>query len=175
MSEPASRDEDLIREIIAFRDGLQSLSIATLNESNEPESSYAPFVANDQNEVFVFVSGLAAHTWNLLNQGMAGLMFIEDESNATNTFARRRLIYQCRAEPVDKDTGDWNDIMSLFDQRFGRFMNTLRELPDFQLFRLVPYRGSYITGFGKAYTLAGEALSQVIPARPGVSAPEDDG
>jgi putative heme iron utilization protein len=168
MSDAPATDEALIREVVAFRDGLASISIATLNDLGEPESSYAPFVVDHHNNVFVFISGLAAHTANLENNPRAGLMFIEDESGAANAFARRRLQYQCHAEPVARDTDVWKAVMLLFEKRFGRFMETLQALPDFRLFRFVPYRGSYITGFGKTYRLAGERLTEVSPVVPNV-------
>jgi putative heme iron utilization protein len=161
MNNKAKSDVALTQEIVAFRDGFNSMVMATVNNAAEPESSYAPFVVNEKNEVFVFVSGLAGHTRNLNEQGQASLMFIEDESRAANVFARRRLVYQCKSEPVARDSSEWSQSMALFDARFGKFMETLKALPDFQLFRLVPLKGSYVTGFGKAYQLEGDALAQI--------------
>jgi putative heme iron utilization protein len=161
MNNKAKSDAALAQEIVGFRDSFRSMVMATVNKAAEPESSYAPFVVNEQNEVFVFVSGLARHTRNLNERGQASLMFIEDESQAANVFARRRLVYQCKGEPVMRDSDEWSQAMALFDGRFGRFMETLRALPDFQLFRLVPVKGSYVTGFGKAYQLEGDALAQI--------------
>ena len=169
MSDAAANDKALIDEIVTFRDGLDSICIATLNDDGEPEASYAPFVTDHHSNVFVFISGLAAHTRNLENKSSAGLMFIEDEAGAANAFARRRLLYQCRAEPVARETDTWKEVMLLFEKRFGPFMATLQALPDFRLFRFVPYRGSYITGFGKTYRLAGDELGEISPVLPGTA------
>lgn len=166
MNNRAKPDAALAREIVAFRDSFRSMVMATVNNAAEPDSSYAPFVVNEQNEIFVFVSALARHTRNLIEQGRASLMFIEDESQAANVFARRRLVYQCQSEPVARDTDEWRQTMVLFDARFGQFMETLKALPDFQLLRLVPLKGSYVTGFGKAYQLEGESLNRITHLGP---------
>ena len=50
-----------------------------------------------------------------------------------------------RASPVHEE------ILEHFTQRFGRFVNALRSLPDFQLFRLTPRSGLYVRGFGQAF------------------------
>ena len=154
-------DSALTAEIVAFRDSFRSAVLATVDATGVPESSYAPCVIGDAGEIYVFVSMLARHTGNMLKQGGVSLMFIEEESSCSNIFARRRLVYQCGAEVVARDAETWPAVMTRFDERFGKFMQTLKALPDFQLFRLAPRSGSYVTGFGKAYRLTGKDLGQV--------------
>lgn len=154
-------DDALTAEIVAFRDNFRSAILATVDSAGHPESSYAPCVIGDAGAFYVFVSLLARHTGNMLNQGVVSLMFIEEESSCSNLFARRRLVYQCSAEAITRDAESWSVVMTQFDERFGKFMQTLKALPDFQLLRLTPHSGSYVTGFGKAYRLAGDELRQV--------------
>ena len=158
-----------MEEMIAFRESLKSVILATVNTDGELESSYAPYVVNENNEYFVFVSALSRHTPNLIKQRQASLMFIEDESKVANIFARRRLTYQCSAEPVNRDSDKWSKAMVIFFDRFGKFVDTLITLPDFQLFRFVPLEGNYVTGFGKAYTLSGNSLNLISQVRPGIN------
>ena len=51
--------------------------------------------------------------------GKADLLFIQDEGAATNPFARVRLSYACRAEPVAHQTAEWIRVMDRFEQEFG--------------------------------------------------------
>jgi putative heme iron utilization protein len=156
-------------EVVAFRDSFRSAMLATVDRAGAPDASYAPFVLSESGTFHVFVSLLARHTGNMLDQGVASLMLIEEESSSSNIFARRRLVYQCSAQALARDNEAWPDILALFDERFGKFMETLKALPDFQLVRLVPQSGSYITGFGKAYRLTGTELQQVQHIGPGAT------
>ena len=162
-------DEALMAEVVAFRDSFRSAILATVDSAGAPDASYAPFVISESGAFHVFVSLLARHTGNMLDQGIASLMFIEEESASSNIFARRRLVYQCSAQALARDNEAWPDLMAQFDTRFGRFMDTLKALPDFQLVRLVPQSGSYITGFGKAYRLTGTEMQQVQHIGPGTT------
>lgn len=162
-------DESLTAEIVAFRDNFRSAILATVDSAGHPDASYAPFVISESGAFHVFVSLLARHTGNLLDQGVASVMFIEEESGSSNIFARRRLVYQCSAQALARDDETWPTLMAQFDTRFGKFMETLKALPDFQLVRLVPQSASYVTGFGKAYRLTGNELSRVQHIGPGTT------
>jgi putative heme iron utilization protein len=163
-------DASLIADIVAFRDSFRSAILATVDTEGNPESSYAPCVISDAGVFYVFVSLLARHTGNMLNQGAVSLMFIEEESACSNIFARRRLVYQCRAEAIERTADAWQVVMTQFDESFGKFMGALKSLPDFRLIQLTPQAGNYVTGFGKAYRLTGDDLRQVQaigPEKPG--------
>jgi uncharacterized protein (DUF924 family) len=156
-------------DIEAFRAQFQTLTMATTSAAGEPEVSYAPYVVDARNNFYVFVSGLARHTGNLLETGRASVLFIEPEEQARNVFARRRLTYRCQVRIVPRDSASWRERADQFKAAFGNFVDTLRELADFRLICLVPVGGTYIVGFGQAFQLCGVGLREIVhvdPSRP---------
>jgi len=129
-----------------------TLLMATTNAENIAEISYAPYVERD-GCFHIFVSELAAHTGNLLRTGRAGILFIENEADAENPFARRRLTYACEASEISPNTVDYEPVLQAMEDRFGNLIATLRSLKDFHLIKLKPYSGQFVAGFGKAYVV----------------------
>ena len=152
-------------EYLNFLKKFRSLHLSTIGKNGRPESSYAPFVI-DQNKFYIYISALARHTKNLLHDSRAGIMIIEPEELAENIFARQRLTFDCDAEIVVRESQDWMRIMSLFDDFAGELMQTLRMLGDFQLIRLKPNSGLLVKGFGKAYEISGEKMDQFSHVNP---------
>ena len=153
-------------EYLNFLKKFRSLQLSTIGKNGRPESSYAPFVVDQNNQFYIYISALARHTKNLLNDSRAGIMFIEPEEQAENIFARKRLTFDCDAEIVVRESQDWMRIMSLFDDFARELMQTLRILPDFQLIRLKPNSGLFVKGFGKAYEISGEKMDQLSHVNP---------
>lgn len=144
----------------AFQRGFASLQLATTNRAGVPEASYAPFVAHG-NQLYVYVSELAAHCANLRDTGRCCAMFIESEAQAKHPFARQRLTLHCAAREVPREDAHFSLVLAMFHDRFGKFMDMLGKLTDFHLIALTPERGNYVAGFAKAYRLTGENLSEV--------------
>ena len=88
-------------------------------------------------------------------------MFLEAEEQAENIFSRKRATFDCDAEVVERDSEEWQKIMSLFDDIAGELMQTLRMLADFQLIRLRPNSGLFVKGFGKAYEISGVRMDDL--------------
>lgn len=143
----------------AFRGRFQSVLLATASPEGAPLSSYAPFVLDDEEALCVYLSELAPHTRNLMANPRASLLFIGEEQEARNPFARERLVLQCRAEQVPE--GKDEPLLRRMTELFGNTMELLRSLPDFHLFRFQVEEGSYIQGFGKAWSLVGNRLEIV--------------
>lgn len=146
----------------AFRDGFHSVLLATVSAQGEPDISYAPFVLDEKESICIFVSQLARHTQNLLVQPRVSLMFVAGEQESRNLFARQRLILQCAGEQV---TGEEAlPVLRQMEDELGKTVELLRSLPDFLLFRLNIESGSFIKGFGQAWSLTGNDL-QVLQLR----------
>ncbi|MGF1643050.1 MAG: HugZ family protein [Thiotrichales bacterium] len=150
--------EALQREAQTFRDEFRTVLLATCGPDGAPESSYSPFVLDEAQDVLIFVSDLAQHTRNLRANPRASLMFIANESDTTNLFARQRLILACQAEFVPPDAPQWRTSIESFEQKFGKMISVLRALPDFHLVRLRVDHGNYVRGFAQAYALSGKSL-----------------
>jgi putative heme iron utilization protein len=161
MAEPRRKSslDAILTEAREFHAPFSSLLMATTSPAGEPTASYAPYVSEDGGGFLVYVSELAAHTRNLTRTGRASVLFIEDEREAGQLFARKRVTYACRAAEIPRDAPEFEVSMDRFASRHGDLVALLRGLPDFHLFRLRPERANYVRGFGEAFELDGEALS----------------
>jgi|SaaInlV_120m_DNA_4_1040238.scaffolds.fasta_scaffold18322_2 heme iron utilization protein len=143
---------DTQQEADSLRSSCQSLLLSTVNKEGFPEISYAPYV-EAESKFYIFISGLAAHTENLLESRVASIMFIEDESLANHAFSRKRITYLCEATCISRDTDSFDNLLDRFQDQFGKLIQTLRGLGDFQLFELTPSNGRYVAGFGKTFEI----------------------
>lgn len=152
-----------LREFHAFVASFDSVMLATINDEGDipvPEASYAPVLVRD-GKYYIFVSELALHTRNLLRNKSASLLFIEDESNSRNIFARQRASVQITAAEVARETAEWTETLNQMEIKFPKMMPLLRTLNDFHLMELTAHSGSYTAGFGKAYELSGDGLQDI--------------
>ncbi|MEN8132043.1 MAG: DUF924 family protein [Pseudomonadota bacterium] len=164
--ESTQSSAELSNELLEFRSTFRSVLLSTVSQESIPEVSYAPCVTDEEGNVYIYVSGLSRHTHNLRNTGRVSLLFIEDEGPVRNIFARKRLSYSCETKALSSDSADWSQILDRFKERFGKFVDTLRLLPDFQLFKLTPASGNYIRGFGQAYSFKGAGLGEIRHIKP---------
>ena len=154
-------DPNLVQEeILALRDSLKTVHFATQNAEGLPEVSYAPYLWFEQS-CYLYLSELARHTVNLNINPNTSLLFIESEEKARNQFARRRIILQARALKIDRETPLFQQVMSLFKQRFGNFVDVIEPLQDFHLFQINPVSGRFIRGFAQAFELFGDGLTEI--------------
>ena len=152
-------EQEKIEEAIAFLGRFSSVILATVTDSGEPLCSYAPCI-NDGSHYYVYVSSLAQHAHTLPN-GQASLLFIENEEQAKNVFARRRLSLDCRTSIVDRQSADHERLLDRMEAAHGSTLKLLRSLPDFILFSLTPGDARFVTGFGAAYDFSG-VLPQLL-------------
>lgn len=139
----------------------QTLQLATVTPSGEPEASYAPYLF-ENGSYYIFVSELASHTQNLLHNPQASIMLIESEADARNPFARKRFSAQCLAVETNREAENYEPILDQLEQRFGSTIGMLRTLPDFHLFELQPQQGRLVIGFGKAFELNADELFALV-------------
>jgi heme iron utilization protein len=145
-----------------FTEQFKSIIISTVDQNGIPNASYAPFVIDNSKNIYIFVSGLSTHTQNLQVVPKASVLFIDDESNTQQIFARRRLNYECTASLLPRDTQSWIQVISNFEARFGNIIQLMRDLPDFRIFKLVPSGGRFVVGFGAAYEIDPNDLNRLI-------------
>ena len=138
----------------------EAAHLATVDADGRPQASYAPCVWHG-GDCYLFLSQLSRHCVNLQRDPRVGLMLLEDAGQAANAFARQRVSLQGRAETVARDDVRFPEVLAGFHRRFGEIMQLLESLPDFHLFRIVAESGSYVRGFGQAYSLEGEGLERL--------------
>ncbi len=149
---------ELQQEARAFRDGFATVLLATTDDNALPDASYSPCIIDADGRIAIFVSELASHTRNLFANPHASLMFIADESASRNLFARRRLILAATAEHLSREHGDWPTLMAQMRERHGNTIELLMSLPDFHLFRFSVNGGTWVRGFGQAFTVLNNQL-----------------
>lgn len=148
---PERTPDEILGELTELRESQRSVVLATVGPEGYPEASYAPYVCDEWDNFYIFVSRLARHTHNLETDRRASLLFIEPEDSARQIFARRRLTYRCEVQPIASDAPEWGARLILMQRRFGAVMDKLSRLSDFQLFRLAPLEVRYVRGFGQAF------------------------
>ncbi|MBE9247869.1 pyridoxamine 5'-phosphate oxidase family protein [Dolichospermum sp. LEGE 00240] len=145
-----------------FPEEFTSIIISTVNKQGIPNASYAPFVMDDDKNIYIYVSGLATHTQNIQNHPFVSVLFIDDEIKTKQIFARRRLNFDCTANLLERETEQWQEIVDKFQVRFGELISTLRSLPDFRILQLTPNSGRFVIGFGAAYNISHDNINQLV-------------
>ncbi len=149
----------------AFPQKFRSIMLSTASADGIPQASYAPFLIDADKKIYIYISGLSAHTANLKQTGRVSVLFIEDEAETKEIFARRRLTYECTAAILPRDTTQWQTLIDRFEQRFGQVIGLMKGLPDFQIFQLQPQAGQFVMGFGAAYRVGSQDLNSLEPRR----------
>jgi putative heme iron utilization protein len=131
----------------------QTLLLATVSDQGEPECSYAPYVKDQNNVFYIFVSELAIHTKHMLQTLKVSVLFIKPEQKTKNFFARERVVFDCTVSEISQDDELYNLQLDKMNDQFGETVGLLRSLSDFHLLALTPRKGRYVAGFGKAFAI----------------------
>lgn len=148
---------------LQFPEQVQSLILSTVSVEGQPHASYSPFVRGSDRAFYIFVSGLSTHTQNLKAVPKAAILLIEDETQARQIFARQRLMYDCTVQLIERHDPNWTIWVDQFKANFGNLIDMLRQLPDFQIFRLIPQSGRFVIGFGAAYEVDSSNIERLMP------------
>ncbi len=149
-TENLSEKAKFLQELLVSQ---QTLLLSTASGSGVPDLSVAPFVRDQAGCFYIFVSELATHTANLLNNSQASMMFIRPESESNNLFARERAVFNCKVREIARNEQLYATQLKAFQDKFGEIVSLLNSLNDFHLFALCPETGRYIMGFGQAYMI----------------------
>lgn len=122
-------------EIKEFRQERKTLQLATVDAQGRPNVSYAPFVQN-QEGYFVLISQIARHARNLEVNPQVSIMMIEDESEAKQLFARKRLTFDAVASIVSRDSELWCQVVAQMGNRFGEIDRWVKSATRFHSFPL---------------------------------------
>ena len=153
--------KNIYKEYFAFMKKAKSVYISSVDVSTKPEISYSPCVVDDEKNVYILVSDLSKRTSSLVQGRNVSLMFIEPEDQCEDLYVRIRLIFECSTKQIERKTEKWNQQIPVFLDKFGDIINILESLSDFKMFCFSPVSGSYVKGFGKAYTIEGDGLDQI--------------
>ena len=139
--------------------------IISVNEDDVTDLGYAPYIFYE-NYYYIFVSELSTHVKLLLKQKVGTFMIINDETNSQNIWARIRLKFSAKIKVVIRDSEDFSIICEKIRYKHGKTMNLIKQFSDFHLIKIIPSRGTFISGFGNAYNLEGQYLNVINKIRP---------
>ena len=156
--------EKIHKEYVEFTNNAKSVYISSISEHKggvAPEISYSPCIVDEDKNIYILVSTLSKRTKSLLEERNVSLMFIEPEEQCEEIYVRTRLILLCDTLSFAFSRILWDEKVSLFKEKFGDIIDTLVSLEDFKMFRFMPIRGTFVKGFGKAYTIEGKDMDQI--------------
>lgn len=139
------------------------MNLSTLSKDLDPLASYGTFVRPNRFEIYTLISQVAKHYENLEQSKKASVMFIEDECECENIFARKRAIFECSAHKISRDEDEFLIAKELYLKKYGEFANTILNMLDFSFFKLKFIRGSLVFGFGKAYEIKAPDFLEFLP------------
>ncbi len=157
-------NEDIQKQLQEFLHGIDALMLATVNAEGYPEASYTPFIAYN-GCYYILISELASHTRNLKQSAVASVIFIDHKADS-HAHTRQRLSCHCDAKLIERSHTDYEAVMQLMQRQFGKLIETLRGLNDFQLFQLKPVKGNFVVGFGQAFAVDFAAAGKVRHRNP---------
>jgi hypothetical protein len=140
-------------EVESFLETFQTLIIASLTPEGEPYASTAPYVRMGC-DFYILISTVAQHGRNLLDAKKVSLLFVEDESQCIQPFARKRVTIEAEVSEIIREEETFFHAIERFKAHFDpELVTSLSQMGDFHLFKLSPSSGSVVMGFGKAYRL----------------------
>ena len=72
--------EKVVQAYQKLRESSKCLVMSTVDTSGRPDASTVPYIFDEQGNLIVFISQLAKHTTNLLEQPQLAIMLVEDEA-----------------------------------------------------------------------------------------------
>ncbi|QKF82829.1 HugZ family protein [Halarcobacter ebronensis] len=141
------------KELDVFLNNIKSVILSTVDKDGEPFASYSPFVEDEEGNFYVFISTAVKHSHNMYTTGKAHILFIEDESNTAHIYGRRRLYFNAKAEKFEPEDERFEKIATLFEKKLGDQGALVRSMVDSRIYKLTPYNGNIVLGFGAAYKL----------------------
>lgn len=123
--------------------------LSTLSQKYDgwPFGSITPYAVSAAGDPLIFVSSLAEHTRNLLNDPRVSL-FIQDTTTTTNPQANARATLLGRASPIAED--EQADAAQRYLTRFPETRQHL-QLGDFFFVKIEVQHVRYIGGFGEMF------------------------
>ncbi len=147
-----------LRQLVMSR---STAALGTLH-TGAPYVSMVPFVLLDDASAFiVHVSGLAAHTQDMLADPRVSLLIAESEQAGFSPQALPRVTILGTARRLPGDSPEWAAARDAYLTRFPDAAPTFR-LGDFALFAIVPTSVRWVAGFAQARSLTPESFAAAV-------------
>jgi heme oxygenase (biliverdin-IX-beta and delta-forming) len=151
----------------ALKDLIASRRVAALGTLHDgaPYVSMVPFALLPDGSAFlIHVSGLSAHTGDMLKDPRVSLLVIAPESPEHLAQELPRVTILGRAAQVPEPSGEYDTGMARYLERFPDAA-PMFQLGDFSLFTITPEHVRWIGGFAGAESLTPEAFAKAVRAK----------
>ena len=151
----------------ALRDLLSTRRVAALGtldarDNARPFVSMVPFARlGAEGCLVIHVSGLAAHTRNLLAHPQVSLLVMAAEADAEPVHALPRVTLDAVAQLPERDSPAWAAARTAYLSRFPEAA-PMTELGDFMFVLLRPTGARQVAGFGAARNVDAAELAQLL-------------
>jgi putative heme iron utilization protein len=148
----------------ALRDLLTSQQVAALGtlHNDEPYVSMAPFAMLPDGQGFVIhVSGLAAHTRDMLSNPAVSLLIVAPPAPQVPAQALARATIQGQARQCEETDPDYEEAKRAYLSRFPQSIEMF-SFADFSLFVIVPRSLRFVGGFAQATTITAETFARLM-------------
>jgi putative heme iron utilization protein len=137
-------------------------ALATVDEAGLPAASMVAY-ALDQGPgcLYLHLSGLAAHTRELLQQPAAALVISECDTGGGDPQQLARLTLRGVCGVIERDAGGYGEARRCYLQRLPD-AERLFGFSDFILFRFELTGARFVAGFGQAHSYRGEEMRPLL-------------
>tara|TARA_B100001175_G_C18915583_1_gene359923 strand:+ start:5 stop:505 length:501 start_codon:yes stop_codon:yes gene_type:complete len=147
-------------------DNVKTLLISIDSNGIVPEIGYAPFV-KIEGSFYIFSSDLSPHIKLLLEIKIGQFLIIEDENEAKNIWARKRLKFEGKINEIKRKNTKFDLICSEIEKIHGKTMSLIKNFSDFHLIQITPIKGILVIGFGNAFNVLGKKFDLLDRIKPG--------
>jgi putative heme iron utilization protein len=153
------------RLTIALRALLQAQRVASLGTAGAdgaPFVSMVPFaIVLSRGSLVIHVSGLAAHTRNLLDRPGVSILVMEREVPGEPVHALSRVTLEGAAVALPRDSAEWQTCRADYLARFPE-AEPMTQLGDFMFVEIRPSGARQVAGFGAARSMDADEVRQAL-------------
>jgi len=139
-------------------------SLGTLH-GGAPSVTMAPYALSvEPFALLLLVSGLSAHTRDMVADPRVGLMVLEPEGGSTPSHALARVSILGAARPLAREAPGYAMAQDAYAERFPA-MTGLFQFGDFRMFAIEPQVVRVVLGFAQAASLDPATLAAALASR----------
>lgn len=149
----------LLRRLLRER---RVAALGTLQDDGAPSVSMVPFaLLDDERSLAIHVSGLAAHTRQLLRSPRVGLMVVDADAPDADPLALGRISIQGEARLLEAGDPSHAAAKARYLAKFPQ-ASDLFDFPDFRLVSVRFDELRLVAGFGRAHSLPVDELPRLL-------------
>lgn len=143
---------DHLQRIGEMLHGARWAAMATVDKEGLPNASMVAYAIDSSHScLYLHLSGLAAHTREILQQPAIALIIGECDTATGDPQQLARLSLRGRCMPISRDSAEWEPARQCYLAHLPD-AEQLFSFSDFLLFRFEPESVRFVGGFGQAHS-----------------------